>query len=60
MRGWLFQILLALAAAAVIGCSQPAAQPATVGDGGGDWPYEGPIVDETGQAVVPPDWEVAP
>ena len=60
MRGWLFQILLALAAAAMIGCSQTAGTSTDHETLGGDWPYQGPIVDETGQAVSPPDWEAVP
>lgn len=56
MRIWLLKILFVAAAAAVIGCSQTACTSNNKGGDGGDYPYQGPIVDENGVQVSPPDW----
>jgi hypothetical protein len=56
MRKWVLKVLLVAAVAAVIGCSQSACQTGNDGGASGDWPYKGPILDETGQTVQPPDW----
>lgn len=56
MRSWLLKILLAAAAAAVIGCSQTACTSNNNGGDVGDYPYQGPLVNENGEPVSPPDW----
>lgn len=53
---WILKILCIAALAAVIGCSQSSCQSSGNEEAGGDWPYTGPIVDETGQQVQAPDW----
>jgi hypothetical protein len=58
MRHWFLKVLLTAAAAAVIGCSQSACQSSRSEDASGDWPYQGPLTDEAGQVVEPPQWEM--
>ncbi len=50
------KILLVAAATAVIGCSQSACVSNGDKSSGGDYPYEGPIMDQTGNVVPEPDW----
>lgn len=56
MRLWLLKVLLAAGAAAVVGCSQTACTSNNHGGSDGEYPYQGPIVDEDGGQVAPPDW----
>lgn len=58
MRRWLLKVLLIAAAAAVIGCSQSACTSADRSTAYEDYPYQGPIMDENGTQVQPPDWGV--
>lgn len=54
MRKRFLQILLVAAAATLIGCSQSSCRSLDAGE----YPYQGPIIDEHGQPVPPPDWDV--
>ena len=57
MRRWILEVLCIAAVAAIIGCTQSACQSVpNQEDAKTDYPYKGPIQDENGQAVQPPDW----